>query len=164
MSAIYEYSKYKPCIFRLFEETFEHIGTRKRVRYMISCIRGSVVYYMKANESTVGYCLIEKGGGRYTFISKKDSVISPYIIKNEMRGKGIGTQLLKDIAEHREIIFSGNIYALVRKNNIASIHAMTKAEYELYGYANNVGVLRRYKLASKDDSKYLVFYRNINKK
>ena len=163
MSNQYEYSRYKPTIFRLFKETFEHIGTRKKIRYIISCLRGSVVYYMKSNNNTVGYCLLERGGGRYTFISNIDSVISPYIIKPEMRGKGIGTQLLKDIAENNEIVFPGNIYALVRKNNIASIHAMTKADYQFYGYANNVGTLRKYKLASEDDSEYLVYCRKIDR-
>ena len=118
-------------------------------------IRGSAIIYMKKKDEIVGYCLLEPGGGRYPDISVNDIVISPYVIKEEQRGKGYGTELLsavKNIINNKK-----KIYAMVKKDNIPSVRAMEKAGYSRIAFADVSGFLRKYSFNSVETSEYYVY-------
>lgn len=154
------YERYTPSPGHLFADVFEPLPLRKRVRYLLSWWHGSVVFYMKLDDQTLAYCLLEPGGGRYPFLSKRDWVVSPYIVREDMRGLGIGTLLLQDIRTHRLLDDGRDVYAFVRKNNIPSLRAMDKAGWRVFAHARNAGLQRKYLLAPEPEAGYLVFLAN----
>ena len=146
---------YRPRLTRLFLVNYQEMYLKKTVRFILSMIRGSVIIYMKKDDEIVGYCLLEPGEGRYPDISGNDVVISPYVIKEDQRGKGYGTVLLsavKDIIHNEK-----KIYAMVKKDNIPSVRAMEKAGYSKIAFADIHGFLRRYSFNSSDESKFYVY-------
>lgn len=154
----FSYEFFKPKPWKLFLDNFQQMNLRKYLRFLSSSLAGSEIYYMKNKANTViGYCLLEGKGWRYPFAGSSDYIISPYVIKEEFRGMGLGTQLLKDIV--RNIKFNGKIFAMVKKNNISSIKAMEKAGFQIVGQANIVGIRRIYTLVDKNADFYVFEYR-----
>lgn len=154
------YERHEPSPGHLFADVFEPLSLRKRIRYLLSWWHGSVVFYMKLSDETLAYCLLEPGGGRYPFLTKRDWVVSPYIVREDMRGLGIGTLLLQDIRSHRLLDDRREVYAFVRKNNIPSLRAMDKAGWSVFAHARNAGLQRKYLLAPETEAGYLVFVAN----
>lgn len=154
------YERFEPSPGHLFEEAFEPLSLRKRIRYLLSWWHGAVVFYMKLADETLAYCLLEPGGGRYPFLTERDWVVSPYIVREDLRGMGVGTLLLRDIRTHRLLDDRRNVYAFVRKNNIPSLRAMDKAGWRVFAHARNAGLQRKYLLAPEPEAGYLVFLAN----
>lgn len=151
----YAYFVYKPKLFKLFQDCYQPMSFRKYIRFSISALRGSRIIYMEVDGETVGYCLLEPGGGRYKNLNKSDLVISPYVIREDLRGKGYGTRILKDVVSlvgEKQIIF-----AIVKKDNCASLHAMEKAGYIYKTNANIVGLLRKYVFGDDANYEYNVY-------
>lgn len=153
------YERYAPKPWRLFKETFEAITPTKRVRYLLAWLGGAFVFYMRRNDEALAYCVLERGGMRYPFLSKQDFVVSPYIVRPDLRGRGIGSKFLSDLRDH---LLSGeenggDIYAMVRKSNVPSQKAMGKAGFALFAHASNTGLLHVYKLSNDAHSEYYVY-------
>lgn len=151
------YEKFIPAPLHQFRENYTKMTIRKRIRFLLQSIKGSVIYYMKINNQVVGYVVLEMGGGvRYPFTKKNDWIISPYVINPLERGKGYGTRLLNDLKNNIHPHLKGYIWAEVRVGNIASIKAMEKANYEFISYAAIQGVFRTYVMKS-EKSEYMMF-------
>ena len=151
----YYYYYYKPKPWKLFWINFQEMNVRKWMRFTLSLFSGSEIYYMIDHNNTVlGYCLLEKKGWRYPFLNDNDRIISPYVINPDYRGKGFGTQLLKDVVKN--VGDKNRMYAMVRLENIASIRAMEKAGFTKYGYADLHSVFRQYRL-KHSQADFLVF-------
>ena len=152
-----DYSLFRPKPFHLFRENFQELNIKKRIRFFLQALRGSFIYYAFKGGNVVGYIVFEPGKGfRYPFTEKRDLVISPYVVKEDCRGQGIGTRILID---SKKLVPGRKIYALVMDDNISSIKAMEKAGYTFEGYAEHSGIQRKYVLQSKK-SEFLVYSLN----
>jgi len=153
----YTYEYFKPRPWKLFIENYQEINLKKRIRFLMSCLLGDYMFYMKdKDKKIIGYCLLEPRGWRYPFIDKNDVVISPYVIKPEYRKKGFGTKLLKDITNYVEDATKARIFAIVRINNTASLIAMKKAGYKVWGNVKISGMFRKY-IKSDKNSVFVVY-------
>src|SRR5690554_5965989 len=94
-----EIYKFRPRFFKLFHYKLFELTKREYIRYLLAKIRGSRIFYVLEKGNPIGLCLIEKGGGRYTFCSKDDIVIVPIYIKEEYRRKGWANMLINTIIE-----------------------------------------------------------------
>lgn len=134
--------------------------SKKRIRFILQSIHGDLLFYMKDDKENVcGYILLEYGGNtsRYPWVSNKDWVISPYVVRPELRGQGLGKQLLIDLKNDIAPLIGGNVYADVRVNNIPSIRAMEAAGFKQVCWASiNQGLLRKYTI-SEEPSDYVVY-------
>lgn len=153
----FSYTYFRPRPWRLFLVNYQQMSIRKYLRFILSSLVGSEIYYMKNKDNTIlGYCLLERKGWRYPFVGKEDYVISPYVIKKDYRGLGYGTRLLRDIVNN--VKYNGKIFAMVKKDNISSIKAMEKAGFQIIAHANIIGIMRRYMLADEDAEFYVFSY------
>lgn len=153
------YERYAPKPWRLFKETFEPMTPAKRVRYLLAWLGGAFVFYMRRGDEALAYCVLERGGIRYPFLSKRDFVVSPYIVRPDLRGRGIGGKFLSDLRTSllAGIENGGDIYAMVRKSNVPSRKAMEKAGFSLFAHASNTGLLHVYRLTDDAQSEYDVY-------
>lgn len=129
------YEVFSPTIFRPFRECFQVLYFKRRVRFIIQSMRNSIIFYLRKDNDIVGYIYLERGGGRYTWCNKNDWVISPYVVREDLRGQGIGTEMLKDLKTISKRFLSGRIFAIVRNSNTRSVSVMKKAGFK---YITNV--------------------------
>ncbi len=154
----YTYELFLPSILKPYREWFQPMYFSRLIRLMIQAVRGSIIFYMKDNTGNIcGLLSLERGGGRYPWSTKNDWVISPYAVKSEQRGKGIGTQILLDLKTVLSKYLQGKIYAEVLQTNIPSQRAMEKADFSFLCYAKNSGGLKRKYIITDNASDYCVY-------
>ena len=112
---------------------------------------------MFENGKAVGYCLLEPGGGRYTFAKKTNVVIAPYVIAPDARGRGLSKLLVNTVTN--DLFCGSRIWAAVDKDNIPSIRALTKTGFVQYGRASTHGVSRKYVMSEDNEAQYIVVYK-----
>ena len=154
----YIYRLFKPKPWKLFIVNYQEMNVSKRIRFILSSITGDFIYYMiDLNNNYLAYCLLEKKNWRYQFLKKNDYVVSPYVVNPNYRGKGLGTQLLLDIKKEFNRTNNGNLYAMVKKENMASRRAMQKAEAIVVGYAEIKGFTRKYIKVVSANPEYIIY-------
>lgn len=151
----FDFYKFRPSVFHLFYKSYETMTFMKWCRFSIAAMRGSHIYYMMNNGEVYGYCLLETGGGRYTFSNKDDLIIAPYIIAPEKRGNGYATIMLKYICS--QLCVGHKVFAMVKVDNYASIRVMQKLGFAVISKANNFGFQRKYVLSKDPTAGYLAF-------
>ncbi len=153
----FDYYLFKPNILHLFNKNFQEMYFMRWIRFAIASLRGSVIYYMFENGKAVGYCLLEPGGGRYTFAEKTNVIIAPYVIAPHARGRGLSELLINTVTND---LFSGSrIWAAVDKDNIPSIRALTKTGFVQYGRASTYGLFRKYVMSEDNGAQYILVYK-----
>ncbi len=152
----FEILEYTPTIFHLFYDRIEYISFQRKIRFLFEYFRGYKVYYLLANHTIVGYCVVSKGGGRYAFASCNDIVVGPYYIIPKFRGKHYSEILLSELL-NCDKYSKLTAYVWIRKNNIPSLKCSEKVGFCVNGEANIVGLLRKIKIVYDGSGEYYVF-------
>lgn len=106
----YIYELFIPTILRPYKVWFQSMYLKRYIRMVIQALRGSMIFYMKdLNNNIIGYLHQEKGNSRYPWATKNDWVISPYVINEKYRGKGLGYRIIRDFKEVLSRYISGNV-------------------------------------------------------
>ena len=110
-------------------------------------IRKSVALVLVVNDTPIGYTVFERGGSlRYPFCTKKDWLISPYVVGQDYRGKGFGNMLMKDSICFFQTNLSGRLFALVSEENVRSLRVISHFDFRpIEKYKNCGGITRKYK-------------------
>lgn len=161
------YYKYTPSIFKLYDDCYDEHNCPDyckriihRVRMIIDLLRvGYEIYYMYNGNEVLGHLVVARGGGRIDLSTKSDIVIGPIWVCPSFRGKGIGTKGIYTVLHLLNIEYQ-NAYEFIAKENIASIKAVEKNNYQLVGNAKEYGLLKKLKLTPNGN---LLIYRYINK-
>jgi len=148
--------------FRLFHEVLDDRYQKMRFRFTAASLRGSVIYYMLKGGKTVGYCLLEPGGWRYTFAEKSDVVIAPYVIAPGERGKGLG-RLLIDTVISELYSGGGRVWAVVGEDNPASMKTLERAGFTRYSKARKEGIFNKFFLSEEPQARYFVYFKDKGK-
>ena len=116
---------YKPSLFAPLYGKFFPISFTRRIRLMLEYLSEGQykVYYLKVNQTIVGYNVFAIGGRRLKCSTRNDLVSGPLFISPEYRRLGYATILKKMIIKY---CCSGYnyIYSWIDKNNIASIKSL----------------------------------------
>lgn len=113
-----EIVKGKISFLKVFSKINYKINLRSFMRFMYDKFRGYYLYYFYLSGKPIGFLLLVKGGGRYSFSQKTDFVISPIYIMKEHRGNRYADILIKNVLS---IHNKSTIYAIINKDNLASI-------------------------------------------
>lgn len=111
-------------------KNFENLRFRQRVRYLLSSIKKSKIYYLIVDEKFAGYMVLERGGARHSFSSRNDLIVFPIYIKPEYRGFGYSRILLSYIPNNK------TVYAVIAPNNIASLKTHIAAGFVFDNYVS----------------------------
>lgn len=152
----YSLYEYTPNFFRLLYINFEPMRFARRIRLLIEYMgKGSYkVYYLKADENFVGYCLIAPGGRRLKCSSDNDIVCGPYFIRKEERGKGYAKILLNSSLENCRYQYK-NAFVWIKKTNIPSIKTSEACGFRKCGELDVIG--KTHKLVETPDGEYNIY-------
>jgi len=146
--------KYKPNLVKPFYIEMEPTTILRRVRFFIEYIYGYNVYYLKKENTFIGYCTITSGRNpRFWFANKKDIIIGPYFILEKQRGNGYAKKMVSTIINFCETNWQ-NGYVIIKKNNIPSISVTEMVDGELMFYVHN-NVVK--KLIRKESGEYGIY-------
>lgn len=129
--------EFKPSMVQLFYLDMEPLTVLKRIQFLIDSVYGYTVYYLYIDGEPVGYCTITSGkNSRYTFASDKDIMIGSYFVKDECRGKGYASALVKlVISECKTEWDKGFLY--IKNKNVPSIHVAQNIGAKFIFHARN---------------------------
>jgi len=123
---------------------------------------GYCIYYAAQKDRIVGYILIASGGRRITCSCKDDVVLGPYYTLKEMRGQGIASRMIA-AALHGFNLKYKNAYCYIKKTNVPSIKAARKCGFEILGFANIKGCLRKLYLEDNENAAFYIVKYTKNK-
>lgn len=114
-----------PHPFRFFYEIIDENdkSKKKKIRFFVQYLQGSKVYYLETKSELAAYCVITKGGGKYSFSDGNDVVLSPFFVKKEYRGNHLAEYLIRATLKHGDFKYN-KIYAWAKKTNIASCKSL----------------------------------------
>ena len=97
---------------------------------------GYCIYELYDDEmNSVAFCLLKnKQGFRQRFLDKDSVLIAPYFVKDTIRGRGVGSALVKSVLNYDN---HRTFYAFVVYDNIASRKALENCKFEQVGYLKN---------------------------
>lgn len=127
---------------------------KRKLRFWGQYLRGSVVYYLESNGDLVAYCVATKGGGRYSFSTSKDILLTPYYVKKEYRGNRYSEILINAVLNDRELKYE-KVYDWIKKKNAPSLKCSLACGMRIVSSVRlNNRLVRMFKLMSKtnDDS------------
>ena len=104
------------------------------------------VYYAVEDESVRGHVVVTHSGKRIIESGdKNDIIIGPIWTAPDSRGKHCATNLLKFVLEKCDF---KSAYSFVLPTNEPSKKSFMNTGFHLIGHANEVGLLKKYKLVS----------------
>ena len=122
---------------------------KRKVRYFISSLRSSQIYYLIYNNMYIGYMILEMGRGRYyKFSSRRDVLVSPIFIVDKFRNKGLSSMLYDKLPSKK------NVFAIISAKNIASIKSFEKVGFTKVSFLTN-SWLKIWLLSKKETDKLL---------
>lgn len=131
MDSTYNLYRFKPSLFNQFPKSgnMHEMTIKQRIRFFFLYLHGYTVYVLEKSGGVIGCALFAKGGSyRYPFADKKDLICGPYFTVPELRGKGLGAALLKEVIDYYETEYK-TIYAHIWHENIASVKCMQKVGF-----------------------------------
>jgi L-amino acid N-acyltransferase YncA len=131
------------------------------VRFLFELIKGYKVYYLSIDKNIIGYCVISRGGGRYSFAKKEDIVVGPYFVIEKYRGNKYSEILVNELLRYNGIKYCA-AYDWVRQTNIPSIKCAQRCGFEVECTADIVKPFRTFRLRKDDLGEYFIF-RKTNK-
>ena len=149
----YQLWEFTPSIFKLFYNDMERITLQRKIRFFIELLRGYKVYYLMVENNLVAYSVVSKGGGRYSFASKKDIVVGPYFVDEKYRGKGYSEILVKEILALDNYQYA---YDWIRKDNIPSLKCSFKVGFIITDTADVVKPFRRIVVRDDNSGEYYI--------
>ncbi|MBQ9931043.1 MAG: GNAT family N-acetyltransferase [Firmicutes bacterium] len=126
----------------------------ERIKLLLRAWRGYYFYYITEGSVLCAYTFLKRNYfGKYAFMGKKDLLINPYYVAPGYRGKGLGTQMLCAVLSQLPEKH-GDIWAVVKDDNISSIRALKKAGFQQIGFSSKNGWSHR---LSKAETNLIIF-------
>jgi len=154
--SIYEFN---PSPRRLFYKKMGNSSIQNRIRFLLEFVKGYKVYYLIIEKNIVAYCVISKGGGRYSFARKEDIVVGPYFVEKEERGKHYSEILVSELVLYDGIQYN-DAYDWIRKTNIPSLRCSDNVGFKIIGTADVVKPFRRILLRKDGSGEYYILKGN----
>lgn len=146
---------YKPTASRLFYEYFGKMTLQSRIRFLLELIKGYEVFYLETDNELVAYCVISKGGGRYSFAGKTDIVVGPYYVSRKHRGNHYSELLISEVLQYDGLQFD-EAYDWIKKTNTPSLKCSDALSLKITGTADVVKPFRRIVLRNDDSGEYYI--------
>jgi len=129
--------KYFPSLLHPCIRGFNNISFPRRiVRFLLNCLSGAVVYYLKDKSNgggIIGYCMLHKGKAfHYRYAKADDLTIGPIYVNSRWRGKGLSIRLLSHVLLDNQR--AKNVYAYISRTNTPSNALFARMGFVQTGY------------------------------
>ena len=119
------------------KELTKRFAISEKLRLALRSLRTYNIYYIADDGNAIGYCFIKKNYfNKYSFMDKNDVIINPYLVDSAYRGHHLGAQLIQYAMDDLINQYS-KMWAVIEKDNIASIKTVESLGFSLIGYAKS---------------------------
>ena len=117
----WELWKYNPGVFKPFMINMEPLSLLARIRFLIDYCYGYEVFYIKKQDTYIGYCTLTSGKNpRYWFANGDDIIIGPYYVDEKYRGQGFCRSMVQ-ASLYATASEWNNAYLYIKNTNMPSI-------------------------------------------
>lgn len=140
MTKIYQVHRMKASLFHLLPRSCRgDFSVAERLKLLLRAWRGYEFYYLMDGTSLCAYTFLKRNYfGKYAFMAKDDYLINPYYVRDEYRGKGLATRMLRAVMTQLPQNH-GKIWAVVKDDNQPSIKVLSKVGFQQVGYSIQTG-------------------------
>ena len=122
----FEIWKFQPDLLHAFPFYMERVRLPWRIRCVFEYFVGYNVFYFKAGDQWLGYCVVSSGKNpRYHFATEKDIICGRYFVAEAFRGRGLGAKILEGVLNNCGVAYE-RAFAYLRVSNIPSVKTMEK--------------------------------------
>ena len=119
------------------KELTKRFSISEKIRLALRSLRTYNVYYIIDDGKAIGYCFIKKNYlNKYSFMDRKDVIINPYLVDEAYRGQHLGEKMIQYAMDDMCSQYS-TMWAVIEKDNIASIKTVEKLGFSFKGYAKS---------------------------
>jgi len=113
-----------------------HLTFYERLRLKFRSIKKYYLYYVMDGSGTlISYCFVKRNyAHRYSFVSNRDLMITPYYTAPSKRGQGYAQYLLSHVVNDYSLPYH-HLFAVVNRNNIPSIKCVEAVGFKRVGYS-----------------------------
>ena len=152
---------YRPSLFRPLLADGEKIRPVRRLRFLYEYLHlGHYdVYYLADSGELAGYCVVTPGGRRLKCSGKRDIVLGPYYVYEDMRGKGYSEIMISAVLRNYRRDYRC-AFDWIAKDNIPSIKATKRCGFKKIGELRVVGKMRRLVMVRENGTSVVYRYKD----